>query len=265
MSFKPAFTMQTRRVTGPGATPPNSILYAAEPCAVWMSSGRSRSRMPGDPPIVFQVALQQSRYFDPPGWSGNPPTFDITKADYFQITSPAFSPFPKLSVVYAGFMWIGTADTHIRFDCTPFRSIPIASSVLQSFGPQTEAGLPLVGGRYATFDIYRPFGAAVPTLVAAPGVLYPDPYGGRGHYSGGNYLTWSHVLDCADTVDIRDGLSRASGLDTTSYSDGDEVRFPTGIPVTRYVVVKVTRPMVADGTLRKRVYLLRDQPAWPGP
>jgi len=265
MSFKPAFTMQTRRVTGPGATPPNSILYAGEPCAVWMSSGRSRSRMPGDPPIVFQVALQQSRYFDPPGWSGNPPTFDITKADYFQITSPAFSPFPRLSVVFSGFMWIGTADTHIRFDCTPFRTLPVASSVLQSWGPQAENGNYLPGGRYATFDIYRPFGAAVPFLAAVPGVIYPDPYGGRNRPTGQQGLYWSDVLDTADTVDIRDGVLRNAGTDSTTYADGDEVRFPTGIAVTRYVVIKVTRVGLPDGTVRKRVYLVRDNPIWPGP
>jgi len=264
MSFKPAFTCTTRRVTGPGATPPLNILYAGEPCACWFSSGRSRSRVPGDPPIVAAVCLQLSRYFDPPGWSGNPPTFDITKADYFQLQTPT-TLIPKLSVVYSGLMWVGTPDVHVRFDCTPFRNLPVASSVLQSWGPQAENGNYLPGGRYATFDIYRPFGAAVPFLAAVPGVIYPDPYGGRNRPTGQQGLYWSDVLDTADTVDIRDGVLRNAGTDSTTYADGDEVRFPTGVAVTRYVVIKVTRVGLPDGTVRKRVYLVRDNPIWPGP
>jgi hypothetical protein len=116
-----------------------------------------------------------------------------------------------------------------------------------------------------TCDIYRPFGAASPTTTSVPCRLVACLPRGRGGYSGGSYLVWSHYLDIADTVDVRDGCSRAAGSDTISYGDGDEVRVPGGGGSTRYVVVWVE--MVNRGTALqfKRAYLLRDQAAWPGP
>jgi len=265
MSFKPAFTVLCRRGTGPLGAPPNTLLYAGEPCALWFSSGRSQDMRAADPPIVAQAALQLTRWFDPPGWRGNPAYWDPAYADYLQFTNMGLSSFPKYSVVYSGIMWYGTPDAHCRFDLTPFRSPTAALPVPLADGPQSAFGLPLLGGRTATFDVYRPFGAAVAVSVANPGTIYPDLYGGRGGYFGGSYYTWTDILDCDDSVDIRDGMSRAAGLDVQSYSDGDEVRFPTGIAVTRYVVVRVTRVGTSVGGVKKRVYLARDSAHWPGP
>jgi hypothetical protein len=265
MSFKPAFTTTLNRVTGINGAPASTVLYSAEPAAIWFSRGRSDWEG-GTPVIVAQVAMALSRFFSPPGWIRNPPIWDPSYADIFQFTTLGTIPaMQRWSPVFSGVLWHGTADAHCRFDCTPYRAPTAALPVPPTDAPQSPFGTPLVGGRVATFDVYRPFGAAVPVLVAAPGTLWPDPYGGRGSYSGGNYYNWTDILDCSDTVDVRDGSSRASGLDTQAYSDGDEVRFPTGIGVSRYVVVRVYRLTGTTGVPFKRVLLMRDQAAWPGP
>lgn len=265
MPYKPFFSALCSAVTGPKAVPSGRPVFTGAPCAMWFSGGRSRNpAFSNAPQVSYQVALDKSLLFDPPGWISSGTTWNPDYAHHLTITLATLQVVTCLPV-YGGIMWDGTPESHARFDCCPLPGNITRGSTLSQFPPQGLGGLPLVGGNAATFDIYRPFGAAVPTLVAAPGILYPDPYGGRGSYSGGNYIIWDSVLDCDDTVDIRDGVSRASGLDTLSYSDGDEVRFPTGIAVTRYVVVRVTRPADPLGNPRKRTYLLRDQAHWPGP
>lgn len=265
MSFKPEFNCTFDAYTGFGQSPPFQNLWMGEPCALWHSRGRvERGRTLSGPPVHLQLAVAINRnvrsYF---GWLTPDGVWSIPLADWWIVNIPGSTGL-SVQPVYEGPMWAGTPDAHWRYSCTLALNT-LSYPVLSLYPPQGLSGQPLPGGRTGTFDIYRPFGAAVPTLVAAPGVIYPDPYGGRGSYSGGNYLTWSDILDCQDTVDIRDGLTRASGLDSTAYSDGDEVRWPTGIAVTRYVVVKVTRLTMPDGTSRKRVHLLRDQAHWPGP
>jgi len=240
-------------------------VYSDEPAAIWFSGGRSHLRQTaGEPVIIAQVAVQLSRAYSPPGWVGFPAVWDPGLADNFQFLALPLA-FQRVSPVYCGYLWHGTPGAHCRFDCTRYVDAANLPAAVDADPPQSASGAPLVGGRTGTFDIYRPFGAAVPTLAAAPGTIYPDLYGGRGSYSGGNYYTWTDVLDCADTVDIRDGMARAGGLDTQTYSDGDEVRWPTGINVTRYVVIRVTRVGTKTGGVKKRVYLARDTAHWPGP
>jgi hypothetical protein len=110
-----------------------------------------------------------------------------------------------------------------------------------------------------TCDIYRPFGAASPTTTGIACRLVPDLARGQ---SG--LLTWTHYLDLDDSVDVRDGCTRLLGGDAVSFFDGDEVRVPNASG-SRYVVVWVE--VLNRGTPRqfKRVYLLRDTAAWPGP
>jgi len=265
MSYKPSFTATARMQTGPSAVPPNSIIFTGEPCAVWFSSGRSRSRVSGDPPIVGQVAFEATRAFDPPGWQGSPRLFDPAYANVIQFVNPVPGVTLRYSAVFAGFMWLGTPDAHFRVDITPYTPGVAPLPTRDVDAPKTVAGLAMQGGRTATFDLYRPFGAAVPTLVAAPGVLWNDPYGEKNAPAIGAPIVWTDILDCADTVDIRDGMLRNAGGPGQTYTDGDEVRFPTGIVVTRYVVVRVTRVRGSDGVVFKRCYLARDNPIWPGP
>jgi len=265
MSFKPDFTCTFDAYTGYGQTPPFQNLWLAEPCAIWHSRGRESPSVGfGDPPIVVQLAVAVARGARSyAGWQTRDPRWSGRLADWWIVNVPG-GPGMSLQPVHEGPMWIGTADAHHRYSCTIAINQLAVSSLLYN-GPQAENGQQLPGGRSATFDIYRPWGAAVPTLVAAPGVLWPDPYGGRNRPPGQQGLYWSDILDCLDTVDIRDGVLRNAGTDSTTYADGDEVRFPTGINTTRYVVVKVTRVADPSGAVRKRVYLVRDNPFWPGP
>jgi hypothetical protein len=112
-----------------------------------------------------------------------------------------------------------------------------------------------------TCEIYRPFGAVSATLTGVVCRLVPDLARGR---AGTGSLCWTHYLDLADTVDIRDGCTRTAGNNAVNFADGDEVRIPNASG-SRYVVVWVE--MLNRGTPRqfKRAYLLRDTAAWPGP
>lgn len=111
-----------------------------------------------------------------------------------------------------------------------------------------------------TCDIYRPFGAGAPTTTGVVCRLVPDLP--RGQRSSG--LSWTHYIDVADTVDIRDGCTRLGGAYAVTYADGDEIRIPDGAG-SRYCVVWVE--LINRGTPRqfKRVYLVRDTAVWPGP
>src|SRR5262245_40048756 len=112
-----------------------------------------------------------------------------------------------------------------------------------------------------TCDIYRPFGAGAPTTTGVACRLVADIVRGR---VGNPVLVWSHYMDVADTVDVRDGCIRLGAVDAIGYVDGDEVRIPNASG-SRYVVVWVE--MVHRGTAQqfKRAYLLRDTAVWPGP
>ena len=115
-----------------------------------------------------------------------------------------------------------------------------------------------------TCDVYRPFGAASPTTTGVPCRLVPSLPRGRGSFSGGNYLVWTHYIDVDSTVDVRDGCTRAAGFDAVTYGDGDEVRIPDA-GGSRYVVVWVEVVNRGSAQQWKRAYLLRAQAVWPGP
>jgi hypothetical protein len=107
-----------------------------------------------------------------------------------------------------------------------------------------------------TCDVYRPFGAMSATATGVRCRLVADFAGGRPTVSGG--LTWTHYIDVDAGTDLRDGCTRLGGANTMSYSDGDEVRIPTGAATPRYVVVWVET--MNQGTPRefRRAYLMRD-------
>lgn len=107
-----------------------------------------------------------------------------------------------------------------------------------------------------TCDIYRPFGAGLPTYSAVPCRLVADLPRGRGSGLAG-LLAWTHYIDLDTTVDIRDGCSRPAGSDAPMFADGDEVRIPSSAS-TRYVVVWVETRCHGTTQAYKRAYLLRD-------
>jgi hypothetical protein len=117
-----------------------------------------------------------------------------------------------------------------------------------------------------TCDIYRPFGAGSPTTSSVSCRLVACLPKGRATSSASGHLIWSHYIDVADTVDVRDGCTRAAGANAPTYADGDEVRIPGGGgTATRYVVVWVELVNRGTSLAYKRAYLLRDTAAWPGP
>ena len=73
-----------------------------------------------------------------------------------------------------------------------------------------------------------------------------------------------HLLVNPD-VDLRDGCTRGPGSDAITYADGDGVMVPSGSGNTRYVVVWVDHVQRVQSGEHKRVYLVRDTAAWPGP
>jgi hypothetical protein len=114
-----------------------------------------------------------------------------------------------------------------------------------------------------TCDIYRPLGAPSPTVSGVPCQLVPAF--AQGQPVGPTALIWTHYLLVNPGVDIRDGCTRGAGLDSISYADGDGVVIPGGAGNTRYAVVWVEYVYRGQANEHKRVYLIRDQPAWPGP
>jgi hypothetical protein len=117
-----------------------------------------------------------------------------------------------------------------------------------------------------TCDIYRPFGAGSPTTSNVACRLVPCLPRGRGASAAAGYLIWTHYIDVADSVDVRDGCTRTGATNAITYADGDEVRVPGGGgTATRYAVVWVELINRGSAAAFKRVYLLRDAPAWPGP
>jgi hypothetical protein len=113
----------------------------------------------------------------------------------------------------------------------------------------------------AVADIFRPFGSGTPIATDIDCNLVADLECGRGGFSGGNYIIWTHFADFSPGVDIRDGCSRSVGFDSITYGDGDKVV----ILETSYVVVFVVQVNLGSDVAAKRAYLLRHQPHWPGP
>lgn len=106
----------------------------------------------------------------------------------------------------------------------------------------------------STFDLYHPFGAAVPTAVNQPCQFVEDLFRGRGLYPT-TTVNWTHYIDVAVGSTVVDGVTRTAALNTLNYADGDEIRIPTA-GAARYVVVWVTL-CDTEGTVVKRVYLMR--------
>lgn len=254
--FKPEFTTTiTEYVSsneGGGAN------HANIPCSMWeMSRWRGSGRVPFQGKAIWCCA---SAFTNPirDGWHID--TGKWNPLDAYRFSNWSGSGFGiSWWAIGWGVHWANTPFQHRRvylIDGYNFDLGAISSSLPL---PIREGGISL------TFDVYRPFGAAAPVLAAAPGVFYADPVAGRGSYSGGNYITWDSYLECSSSLDVRDGLFRPAGTDTIGFANGDEVRVPTGVNVSRYVVVRVVRFTTSSGSPAKRVYLLRDQPFWPGP
>jgi hypothetical protein len=154
-------------------------------------------------------------------------------------------------------MWAGTIHAHCRMNLTNFTNLTVVTPTNFPTGR--------VDGVAVTFSVFRPFGGAA-VATGRLGTLYTDVPPGRGGYSGGQYYSWTNILDTASTTDIRDGMTRAAGLDFQSYADGDGVVVTAGGPsASVYVVVRVERMRDNNGLLIKRCYLMRDAAAWPGP
>jgi hypothetical protein len=71
-------------------------------------------------------------------------------------------------------------------------------------------------------------------------------------------------MDVDDSVDIRDGCTRTTGVDAANYADGDQVFIPDSSGSSYVVVWVEVRGRGTTGQF-KRAYLLRDSAVWPGP
>lgn len=257
MSFKPLMPLAVSYYYGPGFPSDGTPFLEGAPAAFWLSRGRHGNGA-GQllPPIFAQLAVDLVNGGPATGWKGFPAQWRQDLAIHAKVYNGA-TLVGDVSIVDGAPMWAGTPDEHWRWNCTPFPQgtfVPPPSSL--TVGP---------GGVVTNLDVYRPFGAAAAFATGQPCVFYADLPQGRGAYSGGNYFTWTDYVDVSSSLDVRDGCNRAAGLDVIVYGDGDEVRVPSGTAVTRYVVVRVTNMRDSAGNYFKRVFLLRDQPHWPGP
>lgn len=115
----------------------------------------------------------------------------------------------------------------------------------------------------STCDIYRPAGAGAATYEDVPCRLVPNMKAGRSGASESTNLGWTHYLDLADDVDIRDGCTRSVGTDYVSYADGDGVRVTMNGQTWRFVVVWVEwRYPDEPENAYIRAYLIRDLADW---
>lgn len=264
MSFKPYFGQLLEAHTGVGQVPSFVLRFANEPCAFWFSGGRGRNAPRGNgPEIVGQLAVGIGHgNLDFFGWPGDGTVWTPQLADWWAVSTPGGDTI-TVQPVYGAPMWSGTPDTHWRYDvCRGFVGAVTAPPAEDP--PIGGTGEPLRGVINATFDLYRPFNAAVPTLVAIPGSLYHDPHSARlVNAAAGTF--WTHIVECADGIDIRDAVTRPALSNFLLWGDGDGIRFPTGVNTTRYVVVRVVHHTRPSGLVVKRVYLVRDTPLWPGP
>jgi hypothetical protein len=86
----------------------------------------------------------------------------------------------------------------------------------------------------STFEIRRPFGAGSATTSGLNCTLIGEFEPSR---KAADIPSWTHVLICESTVDLRDGCSRVGGSNAITHTDGDEVRIPSGASSPRFVVV----------------------------
>jgi len=111
-------------------------------------------------------------------------------------------------------------------------------------------------------DIYRPFGAAVPTYTNVDARVVPAFIKGRGATATTNYLACTHWVDFPIGTDVRDGCSRGAGIVIESYSDGDELHASlngkTFVLVTVWVEVRYANTPAAF----KRAWCVRDHVNW---
>lgn len=121
------------------------------------------------------------------------------------------------------------------------------------------APLPLVN----ECDIYRPIGAGAATHTDVPCRLVPNLKAGRLASAGPTLLMWTHYLDLAYNVDIRDGCTRSAGQNYVTYADGDGVRVTMDGQTWRFVVVWVEWRYPDEPANRYiRAYLVRDLADW---
>lgn len=113
-------------------------------------------------------------------------------------------------------------------------------------------------------DIYRPFGAALPTHSDVPCRIVPNGAVGRGATAGSTYPSWTHWVDLDPDYDIRDGCSRAAGTNFIAYADGDEVRAELAGRLYRFVVVWVEDRFTGTDNNYTRAYMRRDTVDWDG-
>lgn len=252
MPFRPTFTGLATLNTYLGLN-----LFNNQPCAAWESLGqRSLGLWDQDDRSLFTVATDLSLYQAPAGWSPPPRTFDPLTANVMALNMTNFTEL--LVHVETGAKWDGTAYQHARFYCARF---PTAGSVVVLPGLPGE-GYPIL----AYSDIYRPFGSA--TRVQHNVVCYvrlaPQIIGA--YSGGGNIYFWTHTVDFSGVLDVRDGSSRASGLDVQSYSDGDEIRLMSvSSGPTQFVgVIVYVKVFKTDATHTfTRCYVMRDHGLWP--
>ena len=115
-----------------------------------------------------------------------------------------------------------------------------------------------------TFDLYRSYGAGSALTTANRCRLMEQIDEGRAALAGS--MQWTHYIEIEPTVDIRDGITRATGTLTITFTEAnaDEVRIPNSTG-TRYIVVFVVPILFGDRDgFYKKVLLFRDDPVWTG-
>ena len=106
-----------------------------------------------------------------------------------------------------------------------------------------------------TCNVYRPFGAGAPTHTNVPCRLVPDL--ARGRTPNGTSLSWTHYLVLDVTADVLDAVTRPAGSQLLTYSDGDEIRVPSGATTPSFAVVWVETVDAGSPREYKRAYLMR--------
>lgn len=115
----------------------------------------------------------------------------------------------------------------------------------------------MITGITTTYDLYRPFGAGIPTYTNQPCIIYNDfPCGCAGPTT--KQLAWSHYMDVPVTADVQDGVTRGGASTSFLYNDGDEIR-PSGGPCKLCVVFVTEYYDDTAAAKMKRVYMIRDQ------
>lgn len=114
-----------------------------------------------------------------------------------------------------------------------------------------------------SFDLRRPFGAGADLISDVPCNWAPAMYGGGSDWGAGA-VQWDAWIDHANDVDVRDGITRAAGVGSWTYADGDEVRIsaPGSGRLYRYVVVFVMERWPGTLFSHRRAYLLRSAVVW---